>query len=287
MTAPREGLRVTSFAKMNRVLRVLGKTQGRVTTSWTRCCQTVDLTEEIEFFLEGEEGSGRGLADDRGRGSARGRQQSRSSGPPAPSREQFSGAGAAPAFTFLRKSPSAVGSGEAARTRRRRLRASRRSGNCSLRSRSPGPRRLPRLRRPLLPPRRPRPRPGPGETVTPLPDGPEEWVLLVFPPFSLSTTEVYGRLRARSLTGSPSATKVSGSDTGSGPERNDLERAAESLQGELRRVRSALAGAGARSARLSGSGSTVFGTFGTKEDAARAMTRSRGSKTRRRRGCRS
>jgi 4-diphosphocytidyl-2-C-methyl-D-erythritol kinase len=111
-----------------------------------------------------------------------------------------------------------------------------------------------------------------GETVTPLPDGPEEWVLLVFPPFSLSTAEVYGRLGARSLTGSPSATKVSGSDTGSGPERNDLERAAESLRGELRRVRSALAGAGARSARLSGSGSTVFGTFGTKEDAARAMT---------------
>jgi 4-diphosphocytidyl-2-C-methyl-D-erythritol kinase len=113
---------------------------------------------------------------------------------------------------------------------------------------------------------------GRGETVTPLPDGPEEWVLLIFPPFSLSTTEVYGRLGARSLTGSPSATKVSGSDTGTGPERNDLERAAESLQGELRRVRSALAGAGARSARLSGSGSTVFGTFGTKDDAARAMT---------------
>jgi 4-diphosphocytidyl-2C-methyl-D-erythritol kinase len=39
----------------------------------------------------------------------------------------------------------------------------------------------------------------------------------------------------------------------------------------LRRIRSALAGAGARSARLSGSGSTVFGTFGTRDEAARAM----------------
>ena len=77
-------------------------------------------------------------------------------------------------------------------------------------------------------------------------------------------------MKARSLTGSPSATKVSGSETGGGPERNDLERAAESLRGELRRIRSALAGAGARNARLSGSGSTVFGTFGTKEEASRA-----------------
>lgn len=111
---------------------------------------------------------------------------------------------------------------------------------------------------------------GRGEVLNPLADGPEEWVLLVFPPFSLSTAEVYGRLKTRSLTGSPSATKVSGSETGGGPEGNDLEQAAESLRGELRRIRSALAGAGARSARLSGSGSTVFGTFGTKEEASRA-----------------
>ena len=108
---------------------------------------------------------------------------------------------------------------------------------------------------------------GPG---TELPDGPEEWVLLVMPPFSLSTAEVYGRLRAGALTRSPSATKVSGSETGGGPERNDLEQAAESLRGDLRRIRSALAGAGARSARLSGSGSTVFGTFRTKDEASQA-----------------
>jgi 4-diphosphocytidyl-2-C-methyl-D-erythritol kinase len=111
---------------------------------------------------------------------------------------------------------------------------------------------------------------GRGELLTPLPNGPQEWVLLVFPPFSLSTAEVYARVKARALTGSPSATKVSGSGTGAGPERNDLERAAESLRGELRRIRSALAGAGARNARLSGSGSTVFGTFGTREEASRA-----------------
>jgi 4-diphosphocytidyl-2-C-methyl-D-erythritol kinase len=111
---------------------------------------------------------------------------------------------------------------------------------------------------------------GRGGELTPLPDGPEEWVLLFCPPFSLSTAEVYGRVKAPALTGSPSATKVSGSETGGGPDRNDLEQAAESLRGELRRIRSGLAGAGARSARLSGSGSTVFGTFGTKDEAVRA-----------------
>jgi len=68
---------------------------------------------------------------------------------------------------------------------------------------------------------------GRGELLTPLPNGPQEWVLLVFPPFSLSTAEVYARVKARALTGSPSATKVSGSGTGAGPERNDLERAAD------------------------------------------------------------
>jgi 4-diphosphocytidyl-2-C-methyl-D-erythritol kinase len=111
---------------------------------------------------------------------------------------------------------------------------------------------------------------GRGEVLTPLPNGPQEWVLLVFPPFSLATAEVYARVKTRSLTGSPSATKVSGSEAGGGPERNDLEQAAESLRRELRRIRSALAGAGARNARLSGSGSTVFGTFGTREEASRA-----------------
>jgi 4-diphosphocytidyl-2-C-methyl-D-erythritol kinase len=111
---------------------------------------------------------------------------------------------------------------------------------------------------------------GRGEILTPLPDGPQEWVLLVMPPFSLSTAEVYGALPAGALTDSAAATNLGASDPLGGPDRNDLEPAAESLQGELRRFRSALLDHGAASARLSGSGSTVFGVFGDEESARHA-----------------
>ncbi len=57
MSDAREGLSVTSFAKINRDLRVLGKRKDGFHELDT-VFQTVDLTEEIQFFLEGEEGSG-------------------------------------------------------------------------------------------------------------------------------------------------------------------------------------------------------------------------------------
>ena len=112
---------------------------------------------------------------------------------------------------------------------------------------------------------------GRGEVLTPLPDGPEEWLVLAFPPFSLSTAAVYGALSAPALTDSAAQTNLRGSEIGGGPDRNDLEPAAESLRAELRRLRLALAEHGATSARLSGSGSTVFGVFGDAESARRAF----------------
>ena len=112
---------------------------------------------------------------------------------------------------------------------------------------------------------------GRGEILEPLEDGPEEWLVLVLPPFSLSTAVVYGALAAPALTDSAAATNLPGSDSGGGPDRNDLEPAAESLRGELRRFRAALSDSGATSARLSGSGSTVFGFFGDEESARRAF----------------
>ncbi len=251
MSEAREGLRVTSFAKINRDLRVLGKRKDGFHELDT-VFQTVDLSEEIDF-LEAEDSNlilraARAL------------------------RERFS-VRAGARIHLSKKIPIGGGLGGGSSNAAATLRAltelwkitateaDLQAIAASLGSDVPF----------FLLGGRARGR-GRGDAVTPLPDGPQEWVLLVFPPFSLSTAEVYGRLKVRSLTGSPSATKVSGSETGGGPERNDLEQAAESLRGELRRIRSALAGAGARSARLSGSGSTVFGTFGTKEEASRAMT---------------
>jgi 4-diphosphocytidyl-2-C-methyl-D-erythritol kinase len=114
---------------------------------------------------------------------------------------------------------------------------------------------------------------GRGEILEPLADGPEEWLVLVFPRFSLSTAMVYGALAAPALTDSAAGTNLRGSDSGGGPDRNDLEPAAESLRGELRSFRAALSDFGATSARLSGSGSTVFGLFGDEESARRASER--------------
>ena len=114
---------------------------------------------------------------------------------------------------------------------------------------------------------------GRGEILELQPDGPEEWLVLVLPPFSLSTAMVYGELAAPALTDPAAATNLPGSGSGGGRDRNDLEPAAESLRGELSRFRAALSDSGATSARLSGSGSTVFGVFGDEESARRAVER--------------
>jgi 4-diphosphocytidyl-2-C-methyl-D-erythritol kinase len=267
VSGTRVGLRVTSFAKVNRGLRVLGRRPDGFHELDT-VFQTVDLTEDILFFeSENAEGDvsltveGAELPVD---GSNLILRAARAL------REKFS-VRAGAHIHLSKKIPIGGGLGGGSSNAAATLKALSELWKlpatgadlhalaASLGSDVPF----------FLLGGRARGR-GRGEILTPLADGPEEWVLLVFPPFSLSTTEAYGRLNAPALTGSPSATKVSGSGTGGGPERNDLEQAAESIRRELRQIRSALAGAGARSARLSGSGSTVFGTFGTKDEASRA-----------------
>jgi 4-diphosphocytidyl-2-C-methyl-D-erythritol kinase len=108
---------------------------------------------------------------------------------------------------------------------------------------------------------------GRGERIEPLPDGPREFLVLLVPPFSLSTPMVYGRVSAPALTDPKDPSSLRGSDPGAEPDRNDLEPAAESLSGGLARLREVLLRVGATRARLSGSGSTVFGVFPS-EDAA-------------------
>ena len=115
---------------------------------------------------------------------------------------------------------------------------------------------------------------GRGEVVTPLPDRSRpEWLLLVFPPFAMATPEVYRARGAPGLTGGGAPPNLSTSVPVEFPDRNDLEAAAERLRPELRNLRRRLLDLGARSARLSGSGSTVFGVF---RDADEAETARRG-----------
>ncbi len=111
---------------------------------------------------------------------------------------------------------------------------------------------------------------GRGERITPLEDSPPEAVVLVMPPFPVSTLEVFRRLEA------PAWDECGAGDLHScgAPDRNDLEPAVEALFPALREVRIALETAGATRARLSGSGSTVFGLFpdvATAADAARRL----------------
>jgi 4-diphosphocytidyl-2-C-methyl-D-erythritol kinase len=98
---------------------------------------------------------------------------------------------------------------------------------------------------------------GRGERIEPLGDLPPQAVVLVMPPFPVSTPAVFRRLEAPAWDGRGSGAL----EAGDAPDRNDLEPAAEALFPALRDVREALERVGAARARLSGSGSTVFGLF--------------------------
>ena len=268
MTETGTAITVEAFAKVNRSLRVLGKRPDGFHELDT-VFQTVDLTDEIHFF-EGEEGcrevsltiEGADLPAD---GSnlilrAAASLQERF-GPRRGARIHLSkkipvsggmGGGSSNAASALR--------GLAALWRLPATEADLHALAVSLGSDVPF----------FLLGGRVRGR-GRGELLTPLPDGPEDWLILAFPPFSLSTAAVYGVFSAPALTDSAAQTNLRGSGSGGGPDRNDLEPAAESLRGELRRLRLALLDHGATSARLSGSGSTVFGVFDDAKSARRAF----------------
>jgi 4-diphosphocytidyl-2-C-methyl-D-erythritol kinase len=107
---------------------------------------------------------------------------------------------------------------------------------------------------------------GIGERVTPVdsPD-PRPHVVLVTPPFTLSTAAVFAELRPRDI-GDPRA------DDG----RNDLLAPALRLRPELRGVLDAVARGGAEP-RLTGSGSTIFALDADGERIAALASRLRGA----------
>jgi 4-diphosphocytidyl-2-C-methyl-D-erythritol kinase len=119
---------------------------------------------------------------------------------------------------------------------------------------------------------------GTGTTVSTLPDGPKQCVLVVTPNAVVSTASAYGSLNAASLTTSESASILSSSlaelfsaDSGQVPLRNDFERVIFEIEPEIERAKMALLEAGARGALLAGSGSSVFGVFDDEEARNRAL----------------
>ncbi len=106
---------------------------------------------------------------------------------------------------------------------------------------------------------------GRGDEIFPLPPAPELYGLLVTPDIHVSTAEAYRALSAR-LDPDQAAQKreqfgelVWSLDLRQA--RNDFEAAVFELHPELARIRETLADAGAILARMTGSGSAIFGLF--------------------------
>ncbi len=108
-----------------------------------------------------------------------------------------------------------------------------------------------------------------GDVLFPLVDRPCAWVVLVVPPFGVSTPDAYrwwdalpGRARRRATPGAADAMGV-----------NDLQDAVVRRHPEIARIVSALTRAGADCAAMSGSGSAVFGLFRSRDAAERTARR--------------
>jgi len=109
---------------------------------------------------------------------------------------------------------------------------------------------------------------GRGDEIVPLPDrpAPAGQLWLALPPFAISTAAVFAAL-AGARRGMPSPLVLAaeiGSPAPSGRGwigENDLEPAAFGVRPELEAIYTHLVGAGARSVRMSGSGSTLFALF--------------------------
>lgn len=123
---------------------------------------------------------------------------------------------------------------------------------------------------------------GTGTTLTPLPDDEVVHLIVVYPRASVSTTEAYQALNSPVLTsnnpipilaGSPNEGKFSELNPRSVPElENDFESVIFDMEPEIKRAKSALITAGAQSALLAGSGSSVFGIFTNRETQQRAIS---------------
>jgi 4-diphosphocytidyl-2-C-methyl-D-erythritol kinase len=116
---------------------------------------------------------------------------------------------------------------------------------------------------------------GRGGRLVPLPPLPPAPVLLALPPIAVSTAWAYGALAATRGDGwtCPPAVLpavLDGWDAAAGLAVNDFEDVVFARHPLLARLRAALQAAGARIARMSGTGSTVFGVFADDEAAGRA-----------------
>ncbi|MBC7933228.1 MAG: 4-(cytidine 5'-diphospho)-2-C-methyl-D-erythritol kinase [Rubrivivax sp.] len=118
---------------------------------------------------------------------------------------------------------------------------------------------------------------GTGTDILSLEDAPKMHLAVAMPGVHVSTAEAYKRLNAPALTKAEGVANLSVSRTEAdfsgficGVTRNDFEAVVFGLYPEIERARDVLKGLGAHRALLSGSGSSVFGVFDSKEEVERA-----------------
>jgi len=112
---------------------------------------------------------------------------------------------------------------------------------------------------------------GIGEILTAAPPLPSCWLVIVVPPFGVSTPWAYRRFDELPAAEKPQAAMV---HPWPSPESlvNDLERAVIPEYPQIRRMKDALLRLGAEGALMSGSGSAVFGVFQKRLTAEQART---------------
>ena len=119
---------------------------------------------------------------------------------------------------------------------------------------------------------------GIGDRLTPLKGVPSWWLVILYPGFPVSTAWVYGNLRLN-LTKSRANTKLSTLLT-SAPKFadllvNDLESVTVKRYRRIKLLKESLIELGAAGALMTGSGSAVFGIFGSREKAKSAYRKLR------------
>src|SRR5438132_7203102 len=119
---------------------------------------------------------------------------------------------------------------------------------------------------------------GTGTEISPLPDAPDQFLLVLMPNAKVSTKTAYDSLNAPALTTVTGDTILSSSratadfDLSYPPGlQNDFESVVFRSSPEVERARDALLDAGARRALLAGSGASVFAVFENKEAQQRAI----------------
>lgn len=123
---------------------------------------------------------------------------------------------------------------------------------------------------------------GTGTTISSLPDLERRDLLIVTPNATVATADAYKALSSAALTtrNSVSILAISRGSTNSSDWdqwtntdelENDFEQVIFDIEPEIGRVKNALLQAGARSALLAGSGSSVFGIFDNREAQQRAL----------------